>query len=93
MLRTEDPTALACSSRASGIRVFDIRDLGRVRKIAYFNPGGDEGGDGAGESTAQVHLDPVRGELWSTHGDKGFFVTRFTNGAWPFKAPGPRPRR
>ncbi|MGW4635048.1 LVIVD repeat-containing protein [Nocardia sp. NPDC004415] len=36
--RPVDPTALACSWTSSGIRVFDVRDPGDIREIAYFNP-------------------------------------------------------
>lgn len=36
--RPDDPTTLACSWESSGIRVFDIRDLSKIREIAYFNP-------------------------------------------------------
>ena len=36
--RPVDPTALACSWLASGIRVFDVRDLHDIREIAYYNP-------------------------------------------------------
>ncbi|GAA4667354.1 hypothetical protein GCM10023197_23270 [Gordonia humi] len=36
--RPNDPTTLACSWESSGIRVFDIRDLSKIREIAYFNP-------------------------------------------------------
>ena len=91
--RLVEPTVLACSSRASGVRVFDLRDLLRPREIAYFNMGGTPGGDGSGEMSAQVHLDPVRGELWTTDYGKGLLVARFTNGVWPFPThPERRPR-
>ncbi|MEV0297405.1 hypothetical protein [Nocardia sp. NPDC050710] len=36
--RPADPTALACSWLASGVRVFDVRDPADIREIAYFNP-------------------------------------------------------
>ncbi|AFR47445.1 LVIVD repeat-containing protein [Gordonia sp. KTR9] len=36
--RPNDPTALACGWESSGIRVFDIRDLDRIREIGYYNP-------------------------------------------------------
>ncbi|MFW0783341.1 hypothetical protein AAFP35_02370 [Gordonia sp. CPCC 206044] len=36
--RPVDPTALACGWESSGIRVFDIRNLKRIKEIAYFNP-------------------------------------------------------
>ncbi|WP_280343508.1 LVIVD repeat-containing protein [Nocardia neocaledoniensis] len=36
--RPADPTALACGWISSGIRVFDVRDPGAIREIAYFNP-------------------------------------------------------
>ncbi|MFD4180279.1 LVIVD repeat-containing protein [Rhodococcus sp. NPDC058514] len=36
--RPRDPTTLACGWVQSGIRVFDVRDLGDIREIAYYNP-------------------------------------------------------
>ncbi|MBF6094916.1 LVIVD repeat-containing protein [Nocardia cyriacigeorgica] len=36
--RQANPTALACGWISSGIRVFDVRDPGNIREIAYFNP-------------------------------------------------------
>lgn len=36
--RQVDPTALACGWESSGLRVFDIRNLTKVREIGYFNP-------------------------------------------------------
>lgn len=76
--RLIDPTALACSSRASGVRVFDIRNLLKPKEIAYLNP--------VGEFTAQVRLDAARGELWTTDGTHGLIIAKFTNGAWPFRS-------
>lgn len=36
--RLKDPSRLACGWFQSGVRVFDISDLGQVKEIAYFNP-------------------------------------------------------
>jgi hypothetical protein len=83
--RLADPTVLGCSSRASGLRIFDIRDPLRPKEIAYYNAGGTSAGN-SGSMTAQVHFVPERGEVWSTDGGKGFFVLKFTNGAWPFRS-------
>ena len=80
----------------SGMRVFDIRDLLHPREIAYFNPGGTGqdappgSQDGSNPTTtgypsARPRIIPERGELWFTDQNKGFFVTRFTNGVWPFQ--------
>jgi len=92
-------TTLACGYFESGIRVFDIRDPLRPREIAYYNPPGvDVASPGSQRATrrpdakkapdwcsAQLHLDPVKGELWTTCQDNGFMVLKFTNGVWPFR--------
>ncbi|MCW2606344.1 MAG: hypothetical protein JWO60_1037 [Frankiales bacterium] len=83
--RARDPEILACSQRASGVRVYDVRDPLTPREIAYYNAGGTEGGDGSGEMSAQVHLDRAKGQLWTTDYGKGLIITRFTNGVWPRK--------
>jgi hypothetical protein len=91
--RPVDPTIVACSEFQSGLRVFDIRDVRRPREIAYFNPGGDGtaapggfGGTFSGFTSAQPRIIPERGEIWFTDQDRGFYVVRFTNSAWPFAA-------
>lgn len=92
--RLDDPTVLACSNFESGVRVFDIRDVRAPREIAYFNPGGDGrrrpaswGGTTSGYTSAQPRIVAERGEIWFTDHDRGFYVVRFTNGAWPFRTP------
>jgi hypothetical protein len=74
--------------------VFDIRDVAAPWEIAYFNPGGDGtrspaswGGTTSGYTSAQPRIIAERGEIWFTDQDRGFYVVRFTNGAWPFGAP------
>jgi hypothetical protein len=88
--RPVDPTIVACSEFQSGLRVFDIRDVRHPREIAYFNPGGDGtaqpgsfGGTYSGYTSAQPRIIPERGEIWFTDQDRGFYVVRFANGAWP----------
>ena len=92
--RPVDPTIAACSEFQSGLRVFDIRDVHHPKEIAYFNPGGDGnaapggfGGTYSGFTSAQPRIIPERGEIWFTDQDRGFYVVRFTNGTWPFRAP------
>ena len=89
--RLAEPTILACSNFESGVRIFDIRDVLAPREIAYFNPGGDgrrrpgsSGGTTSGYTSAQPRIIAERGEVWFTDQDRGFYVVRFTNGAWPF---------
>lgn len=92
--RTAEPTILVCSTFQSGVRVFDIRDIMRPREIAYFNPGGDGtaapggfGGTYSGYTSADPRILVKDGEaqLWFTDHDRGFYVVRFTNNAWPFQ--------
>lgn len=94
--RQDEPTVLGCSHFESGVRIFDIRDPSSPREIAYLNPGGNGGvavpgsqrgaNSTSGYPSARVRFVEERGEIWFTDQDKGFFIARFTNGAWPFKA-------
>jgi hypothetical protein len=70
----------------------------RQKEIAYYNPKGattpSPGSNhnllgnfvpgGPDWCSAQVHLDRVRGTLWTTCQDNGLLMLKFTNGAWPF---------
>lgn len=89
--RTE-ATVVGCSYFWSGVRIFDIRDPYHPKEIAYYNPGGNlEPGPGGqvgantvGSASAQVRFVKERGEVWFTDQISGFFIAKFTNGAWPF---------
>jgi hypothetical protein len=88
---------LACGYFESGIRVFDIRDPLRPREIAYYNPPsvttpspGSQNMRTAATGrpdhcTAQIHIDKVKGELWTTCQDAGALALKFTNGVWPLR--------
>jgi hypothetical protein len=94
-----EATILACGYFNSGIRVFDIRNPAAPREIAYFNPAGlktvSPGSNhtanrgfvlgGPDWCSAQIHLDKVKGELWTSCHDNGALALKFTNGVWPFK--------
>ena len=101
--RVVDPTIVVCSMFESGMRVFDVRDPYHPKEIAYFNPGGTGKAAPAGSNydylnpgliptsgypAARPRIIPERAEIWWTDHNKGFFVTRFTNGVWPFKEGG-----
>lgn len=100
--RRHDPTVLACSNFESGLRVFDIGDVSHPREIAYFNPGGDGtaapggfGGTYSGYPSAapRIFLNNGQAQIWFTDQDRGFYVVRFTNGAWPMPGYHPPPPR
>ena len=84
--RLYDPTILACSWFAGGMRVLDIRDPYDPVEIGYFNPG----------VTAVIGTAPQpvvraeRGEIWFVH-ESGFYVVRFAGGIWPFEGSAPCP--
>jgi hypothetical protein len=89
-----EPGIVGCSNFESGTRIFDVRDPLHPRELAYFNVGGNEtkpvpgshrSGGTSAYTSARVGFVPERGEVWFTDQDKGFYVTRFTDGAWPFK--------
>lgn len=88
-----DPGIVACSSIASGLRVFDIRDPYRPRELAYYvgEPHPLLGAfpvDEANYAMSRPAFDPARGDIWYSDGNAGFRVVRLTNGVWPFPATG-----
>ncbi len=77
-----DPTIVACSFLASGLRVFDIRDPLRPVEVAYYVAPVPAGGR-ANSAFASPAFAPERNEVWYSDGARGFIAVRLTNGAWP----------
>jgi hypothetical protein len=82
-----DPTLVACSFIASGLRVFDITDVLHPKEVAYYvapSKGELENGyDGSNYAMSQPAFDVARQDVWYTDGASGFNVLHLTNGAWP----------
>jgi hypothetical protein len=82
-----DPTIVACSFIASGLRVFNIEDLAKPREIAYFvaptKAKPENGGAASDFAMSQPAFVPERHEIWFTDGTSGFYALRVTNGVWP----------
>jgi hypothetical protein len=85
-----DPTIVACSMIASGLRVFDIRDLLHPKEIAYFVAPPTarlENGEMASDfAMSRPEFAPERREIWYTDGTSGFYVLRLDQSAWPASA-------
>ena len=94
--RLHDPTIVACSSFGSGVRVYDIRDPKAPREIAYYNPGSVKSPDGtafiANAAVARPVIRTDLGQIWFPDISKGFHVTQFRDGVWPFKGTDPCPK-
>ncbi len=75
-----DPTIVACSFIASGLRVFDISDLEKPKEVAYYvaplKPQTENGFDGSNYAMSQPAFVPERREVWYTDGASGFNVLR-----------------
>lgn len=85
--RPVDPGIVACSFILSGLRVFDIRDPGRPREIAYFVAPPAESAVGTGATNYAMSRPAFveeRGEIWYSDANSGFYALRVTNGVWPF---------
>jgi hypothetical protein len=86
-----DPTIVACSFIASGLRVFDIRDLRQPREAAYFvapSRGEPENGFQASNfAMSQPAFAPGRREVWYSDGTSGMYVLRLSESAWPTSCP------
>ena len=85
-----DPTVVACSCIASGLRVFDISDLAHPKEVAYFvaptKAAAENGYNASDFAMSQPAFDTARHDVWFTDGASGFYVVHLTNGAWPAAA-------
>lgn len=82
--RRRSPRMVACSMIGSGLRVFDIRDLGHPREAAYFNqptvPGSDRPEQAGAYAMSAPAYDVERRQVWYTDVNNGFWSVRLTNG-------------
>jgi len=82
-----DPTVVACSFIASGLRVFDISNLSAPREIAYFvaptTPEPENFGQPSNVAMSKPVIVPERREIWYTDGGKGLFALRVSADVWP----------
>jgi hypothetical protein len=82
-----DPTIVACSFIASGLRVFDISKVTQPKEIAYYvhpsTAATENGLDGSNYAMSQPAFVPERHEIWYTDGGTGFNVLRMKAALWP----------
>jgi LVIVD repeat len=82
-----DPTVVACSFIASGLRVFDISDLLHPKEIAYYvaptRPRAENQYMASDFAMSKPAIVPSRREVWFTDGATGFYVVRADESAWP----------
>jgi hypothetical protein len=69
----------ACSTIASGLRIFDIRNPLRPTEVAYAN----HPSSGGGYAMSAPAFAPGRREVWYADGNTGFWVERLSKTAWP----------
>ncbi len=72
-----NPTVVGCSMIASGLRLFDIRDVTKPVEVGYFNKP-STGGGFAMSAPAYV---PERNEIWYTDGNTGFYALKLSGPA------------
>lgn len=81
-----DPKIVACSFIASGLRIFDISELGSPKEIAYFvAPTKARAENGFQESSfamSQPAFAPERREVWYSDGTSGFYNVRVDAALW-----------
>jgi hypothetical protein len=93
----DNATALACGYFNSGIRVFDIRKLDKVREIAYYNPASASAKPGSSHAVfgqwreggpdwcaSRLDFDHAKRQLVTMCQDNGGLVLQFARGTWPF---------
>jgi hypothetical protein len=82
-----DPTVVACSFIASGLRVFDISDLLHPKEIAYYvaptRPRAENEFMASDFAMSKPVIVPSRREVWYTDGATGFNVLRIASEVWP----------
>ena len=82
-----EPGIVACSTIASGLRVFDIRDPLHPREGAYANhpevDAADPASSGGAYAMSAPAFDPVTKDIWYADGNTGFWVERLSKAAWP----------
>ena len=80
------PKLAGCSMIASGLRIFDIRDVENPREVAYFNQPLVPGEAlkpptlGGAYSMSAPAYDRKRGQVWYTDANTGFYNVKLTNG-------------
>jgi hypothetical protein len=82
-----DPTVVACSFIASGLRVFDISDLLHPKEIAYYvaptQPRAENEFMASDFAMSKPAIVPSRREVWYSDGATGFNVLRVAKEVWP----------
>jgi hypothetical protein len=82
-----DPKIVACSFIASGLRIFDIRDLVHPKEIGYFvappQPRSENGYMASDFAMSKPAFAPERREVWFSDGTSGFYVLRVDKSVWP----------
>lgn len=82
-----DPTVVACSFIASGLRVFDITELEKPKEIAYYvaptQPRVENGLMASSFAMSKPAFVPARREVWYTDGATGFNALRVKESVWP----------
>ena len=94
----DNATALACGYFNSGVRVFDIRNVRKIREIAYFNPPTASRKPGSNHATfgqwraggpdwcaSRLDFDFKRKQLITMCQDTGAMVLKFGHHTWPFE--------
>ena len=82
-----NPTIVACSFIASGLRVFDITELTKPKEIAYYvaptNARAENFVSASDFAMSQPAFVPERREIWYTDGTSGFYALRVSSAVWP----------
>ena len=86
--RLVDPSLLACSAIASGLRLFDITNPLKPREVGYFNKppvGGIDPSELGSYAMSSPAFVPARREIWFTDTNTGFYSVRVDAKAWTLR--------